>query len=587
MTEQRIKEKKTLGLEQWIMVLCGGALMVLLGYFAWTTVYSSDDYWYSTFWDHGLGHYLELMDYHYQEFNGRVLVHVLAHIVLHFDRWAFVVMCCGLTGAACFAMLRGAGVEKDRSLTAVCLFLTGLLCTPLQVFNQGVMWISASCNYFFPAVLVCLMAAAMERESKWAFPLAFLCGATTEQMGLASAVLAAVYAIYSLLRRKGILRNLACTALAFLGVLTIFLSPATAKRADARVHMDSMEVILETFRKAILREADILTENPAPILVMLAILVFGALILCREKGWKWTAVPAGLGCVMLLAGAFGSDGVCVAGFVAAFLALALMAVLLMAAGRAYAGALTLTALAAAAVMLPTNTVEPRVMLPVYLLLLAAACVLVGELLSRPVLPVLGGVVLAVAVSIPAILGYWHNYQIDLENEYYARQDRDQEAIRYRIDYDMDYTWIKADFDPYFRMKYLESIGLPETGKVRFFSGNDIPAEIKYGDAVLFRLPWLAEDGTVMFPLRETVDALGGSLEWTVARRAVTLDGVVLELEPIDGGHFRVRTADGEKEFQISWVLKSGDTYCDVTLFEEGFGLTIREDLENRLYIIEK
>ena len=586
MTEQRIKEKKTLGLEQWIMVLCGGALMVLLGYFAWTTVYSSDDYWYSTFWDHGLGHYLELMDYHYQEFNGRVLVHVLAHIVLHFDRWAFVVMCCGLTGAACFAMLRGAGVEKDRSLTAVCLFLTGLLCTPLQVFNQGVMWISASCNYFFPAVLVCLMAAAMERESKWAFPLAVLCGATTEQMGLASAALAAVYAIYSLLRRKGVLRNLACTVLALLGVLTIFLSPATAKRADARVHMDGLAVILETFRKAILREADILTENPAPILVMLAILVFGALILCREKGWKWTAVPAGLGCIMLLAGAFGSDGVCVAGFVAAFLALALMAVLLMAAGRAYAGALTLTALAAAAVMLPTNTVEPRVMLPVYFLLLLSACVLAAETVRHRAAVAAAGLVLAVLVSIPAIGGYWANYQVDLMNEDFARQDREREAVRYCTDYNMEYTWVKADYDPYFRMKYLESIGLPETGKVEFFSMHEEQVLLRYEDQFLVGSPWTSPEGTLMLPLREVAEALGGSVEWTPERQTVSLDGVVLELEPVGNSEFRIRL-DGDRELRIDWLLRGSAAYCDAALFEEGFGITIRMDTENGFCYLEK
>ena len=479
MTEQRIKEKTPLLRDDRIMVLCGGVLMLLMGYFAWITVYSSDDYWYSTFWDNGLRAYLDLMVYHYQEFNGRVLVHVLAHIVLHFGRWAFAVMCCGLCTAAAWSAGAAFGLERVQRRTVHSLFLIGILCMPLDIFNQGVTWMSASCNYLFPAALACLMAAALERQSRWCFLLAFLTGATTEQMGLAAVALAAVYTIHDLLVRRGVLRGLVSTGLAALGVVTIFLSPATASRADRRVHMDSLEVILKTFRKAILQEAELLTENPAPVLVMLAVLALGAVLLWREKGWKWTAVPAGLGCVMLTAGAFGSDMVCVAGFVAAFLALALMAVLLMAGGRAYTGALTLTGLAAAAVMLPTNTVEPRVMLPVYLLLLVAACVLAGELLSRPVLPVLGGAVLAVAVSVPAILGYWHNYQIDLENAHYAQQDRDQEAIRYCIDYDMDYTWIKPDFDPYFRMKYLESIGLPETGKVQFFSWGDIdPDQIR-------------------------------------------------------------------------------------------------------------
>ena len=200
---------------------------------------------------------------------------------------------------------------------------------------------------------------------------------------------------------------------------------------------------------------------------------------------------------------------------------------------------------------------------------------------------MAGVIVSFAVSVPAIAGYWSNYQVDLENQLYAQQDRDREAIRYCTDYDMEYTWVKADSDPYFRMKYLESIGLPETGKVQFFSWNDIQDQIKCGDEILLRPIWQSENGTAMFPLRETVETLGGSLEWTMERRVVTLDGVSLELQPINSDLFLAKTADGGMEFQVSWELKDGDTYCDLTLLEEGFGLTIREEPDNDMYIIEK
>lgn len=573
------------------MLVCGGILMLLLAYFSWTTVYSSDDYWYSTFWDNGLGRYLELMDYHYERFNGRVLVHVLAHIVLHFDRWAFVVMCCGLCAAAAWAAGSGGNLVRKKRFTVQCCFLIGMLCMPLDIFNQGVTWISAACNYLFPAVLTCLLAAALERRRNWCFLLAFLCGATTEQMGLSAVVLAVVYTIYDLLRRRGILRGVVSTGLAMLGVVTIFLSPATANRADTRVRMDNLEMILNTFRKAILREANHLTQNPAPVLVMLAILVLGAVILWREKAWKWPVLPAGLGAVLLIVGALGdADAIRITGFVAAFLMLAVMAVLLMVVGRGYAGALTLTGLAAAAVMLPTNTVEPRVMLPVYLLLLGSACVLAGELLNRPALPVLVGTVLAVAVSVPAIMGYWHNYQIDLQNERFARDDREKGAIRYCVDYDQTYTWVKADSDPYFRMKYMESIGLPEQTPAQFFSWSDNPTWIACAGTTLVRYLWIADDGTFMMPLREVTETLGGSLEWTTDRRAVTIDGYCLELIPLDGSKFLIRSADQEKgpaEFEVMWKLKNGDTYIDALFFEQGFGLSVREDPDKGLVTVNK
>ena len=522
-----------------VLLLCSGMMLLLLAYFAWTTVYSSDDYWYSTFWDQGLSHYLELMDYHYREFNGRVLVHVLAHLVLHFDRWAFVVMCCGLCCAVCRAMALGSGMEGDRFLTAVCLFFVGMLCMPLQIFNQGVMWISASCNYFFPAALVCLMAAAMERESKWSYPLAFLCGATTEQMGPSALVLAAAYAVCGAVRRRGLWRNLCCTLLSAAGALTVFLSPATASRAGARVRMDSLADILETLRKCILQEAEILTANPAPLAVMLGILVLGAVVLRRERGWKCPGAVAVIGGIALLAGWVSGEGVRVAGFSAAFIALAVMAVLLMAGGRCFAGGLTLTGLAAAAVMLPTNTVAPRVLLPVYLLLLVSVCLLAAQTLRHRTVVAVAGLVLAVVVSIPAVAGYWNNYQVDRMNEEFAREARDGNTVRYCTDYDMDYTWIKADFDSYFRTKYLESIGMPKDSKVAFFSRFEETIPILYGDQTLAGSLRTEPDGTWMLPLREVIETMGGSLEWTADRRAVELDGAVLVLEPVGDSGFRV------------------------------------------------
>ena len=591
MIELKKKEKPLERSGSRTMLVCGGILMLLLAYFSWTTVYSSDDYWYSTFWDNGLGRYLELMDYHYERFNGRVLVHVLAHIVLHFDRWAFVLMCCGLCAAAAWAAGSGGNHVREQRSAVHCCFLIGMLCMPLDIFNQGVTWISAACNYLFPAVLACLMAVSLERRSNWCFLLAFLCGATTEQMGLAAVVMAAVYAIYDLLCRRGVRQGLLSVGLAVLGVVTIFLSPATANRADARVRMDNLEVILNTFRKAILREANYLTDNPAPVLLMLAILVLGAVILWREKAWKWPVLPAGLGAVLLVVGALGdADAIRIAGFIAAFLMLAVMAVLLMVVGRSYAGVITLTGLAAAAVMLPTNTVEPRVMLPVYLLLLVSACVLAGELLIRPALPVLGGTVLAVAVSVPAIMGYWHNYQIDLQNERFARDDREKGTIRYCVDYDQTYTWIKADYDHYFRMKYMESIGLPEETPAQFFSWSDNPASIECAGMKLLRNPWNADDGTLMLPLREITETLGGSLEWTPEHRIVILDGFCLELIPLDGSRFLIRSVDQEKgpaEFEVMWKLKSGDTYIDALFFEQGFGLSVREEPDKGLVIVNK
>lgn len=583
-----VRDRRIRGSKAIVWAACG-LMMGLMAYFAWTTVYSSDDYWYSTFWDNGFAAYLELMDYHYREFNGRVLVHVLAHIVLHLGQWSFVLMCCGLCAAACAAGCRGAGLGRDKLPGFMALFLTGMLCMPLQIFNQGVMWISASCNYLFPAVLTCLMAAALERRSRWCYLLAFLCGATTEQMGLAAAALAAVCLIDAVIRREKPVYAVGSLVFAMVGVASIFASPATARRADNRVHMDSLAQIMDTFCKAIEKEAELLTRNPAPVIVMLSILVLGCILLRRSTGRKWIAAMAGIGAAALVVGSIGSGMVCVGGYVLGFLALAGMAVALMVCGERFAGTLIFAGLASAAVMLPTNTVEPRVMLPVYLLLLVSGCVLCMRLLRDAAIPAAAGLILSVVVSIPAIGGYWHNYVIDQRNLDYVEQDRDRGEIRYCTDYDMDYTWVKADFDPYFRMMYMESVGLPQTTPVRFFSSGDAPLQICYGDHILIHLPFRAENGTILFPLRETVEILGGVLEWTPEQMTITIDGRTLELVGVESGYAaQLKDADGNAaEFRGEWLLLNGERYCDRMLFEQAFGVIIREDLENNQYIIEK
>ena len=60
-------------------------------------VYSADDYWYSTFMDGGLGEYLRLMRVHYEEMNGRMLVHAAAQLILHCGSWLFALAGTALT----------------------------------------------------------------------------------------------------------------------------------------------------------------------------------------------------------------------------------------------------------------------------------------------------------------------------------------------------------------------------------------------------------------------------------------------------------------------------------------------------------
>lgn len=545
------------------------ALLMILGYFAWTTVFSSDDYWYSTFWDGGLRQYWELMVYHYQSFNGRMLVHMLAHIILHFGSWAYVLVCCGLVALGALAV-----AEKGKGSLSFCVMLTGVLCMPRALFNQGLMWISASCNYLFPVILVCLLVRFLEKESRWAYLLAFLCGAATEQIGMSAVVLCGAYTLAAVLRRRDILPCAACTGLSLVGVLTIFLSPATRLRTGNNVKLDGLETIITLFRKNILREADVLTENSAPLVIMIAVLVLAAWQF-RRCGTKWPLIVASVGALGLISGTFGGDAACLWGWCMGFLALAVLGWMLVLDWER-SGGLILAGLLSAASVLPTRSIEPRLLMPVYLCMLLALCGLLTREECKLNALAVPALVLTVVTVLPAVRGYWHNYQIDLQNRAYAREDRDKAFVRYCTDYDMDYTWAKADLDGYFREKYLESIGLPKTAPIRFFS-TTVPMETVFCENTeLASLAIRREDGTVIFPLREVIESLGGSLDTGGAAIRAELDGMTFELTYPNGASVLVNwTGNGEnRQFQGLRSVECAVTYFDSAVFTEAFGLDI-------------
>lgn len=573
-----------------LVMVANGVLVLLLAFFSLIDVFGSDDYWYSTFWDHGLGHYIELMDYHYANFNGRVLVHIVAHIILHFDNWAFALCFIGMSVAISMTVSNTFRLGSDQfQLTLFCL-LVGIFCMPLDMFNQGIMWISGWCNYYFPVLLVCLLIAALERRSNWAYLLAFLCGATTEQMGLTSVVLCAVFGAFALLRKKDILRGFGCMVLAVAGVMTIFLSPATQNRAGKNMPLNNLEELMDLLLVDLEREARLWFQNLTPVCVMIAVLVLGAMLLRRRYGLRWPGVMAAISCVTLVV-CSRSESAYMAGFIVGAGALAILSLVLMYRDCSIAGGLILTALASAAVMLPTNTIVARAMVPVYLLLLLSGASLLTDEIKKPErmgIPVLVVLVFTLVNIVPTAQGYWHNYQIDQINQNYAIEDADRAYVRYCADYDLRYTMPKADTDDYFRGKYLESIGCQENTPLQYFSFNDKTAAVRCGDQELVWMAIQRDDGTVLLPLREIIEIMGGRIEWNAERFVVELDSVVyqLDMKTSDSVVLKWKNHSGnEQEFCSFRDLINDSNYFDMSVFTEVFGLTVEWDPEQGCYII--
>lgn len=578
---------------QSVIGFCGMAALGILSYFALTTVYGSDDYWYSTFWDKGILNYLELMDYHYRAFNGRTLVHVLAHILLHFDNWLFALVCCAMMiGIPVFGGI-GCGLPKKQMAAASTFFVFGVLVMPTSYMTQGVMWISAFCNYVFPVWLLCGLIACYERSGKglYLMILAFLCGATTEQSGLAALAVAAAYAVDAGIRRKGLVRCLGAAASAAAGLMTIFFSPATMHRAESHIHLSQL---INDIYKAIGEEAARLTENPVPVVLMLVFFALAAIMLGWGKGQNWVTILCGIGAAALLMGCVSGGVWHHVGFIAAFCVLLLLSVVLMVLGERGLGAMLLSTLASAAVMLPTNTIVSRVMIPFYLLLLVCDCLMLVRIFRKKVpLAILAAGILTAAVVclIPAVKGYWHNYQVDQVNKAYAEADRGAEELNYCTDYDMTYTMMKAHDDHYFREKYLESVGMPTDQRMHFRSSQDalFPQISCAGEMLTYGSIENAQ-GITLMPLRAIVERFGGVVEWTPECTMIHFDNQSFSLVTISDVVIRVDWTDpaGEsRQRELAQGSRYGDKYLELAFFSECLGLSVSLDSEVFCYTITR
>lgn len=588
-----LKVKKSNKCSGYLVVAADMVLLGLLAFFSWTTVYSSDDYWYSTFWDSGIKGYLELMEYHYREFNGRTLVHIFAQVVLHFDNWAFVLACCGLSMTAILTACRVAHIQKVRIAAAAALYFAGILVMPTSFFTEGMMWISAFFNYLFPVVLSCVLLAAL--EMRWRrvllYAAAFLCGATTEQMGLTAIMITAVYAIDAAIRKKGAGHYLPSVGFAIVGVLSIFLSPATQKRVSNNLSTESLEQIINDILTSVSQEAELLTENPVPLILMLVFFLLTGVLLWR-KNLKWRYIcTIVIGSAALLVGSFVGGDLRIVGFVMTFAALFFSAAVLVIHEERISGVLMLAALTSAAVMLPINTVAPRTMVPFYVLALLSVSVLGAKLdtkgcMSGAAVWVIVG--MAVVYLIPSIKGYWYNYQVDQLNKSFVAEDWDCKILRYCPDYDYDYTWIgKVHTNSAYQKFYLRTNGMPEDTDMFFFAGDYDPPRIVCEKEQLNAYAAISDQGAYYLPMRKIIQHYGGTVEWSPEGTVVEIGGISYTLL-IDGetGFLRWTDPEGQRrEADYPCISYYGVTYCDQELFANVIGLSVQFDKESNCFLL--
>lgn len=311
----------------------------------------------------------------------------------------------------------------------------------------------------------------------------------------------------------------------------------------------------------------------------------------NDKKWVWGLCAAG--CFGLIAESMGSNQVCVAGYVLGFLMMAILAVYMIMVKQRLMGVFVLAAWFSMAVMLVTNAAPPRVMLPCCYIFLLCVCqwgIQRIRISWKTAVLLISFAAVTAFCMVPVIKGYAHNLRIDMLNKQLITEARESQCIRYCTDYDMRYTWVKIDHDPYFRMKYLESCGMDENGLVIFFSQSDLyPHMIYIGDTALSGGVLTDEQGRVLLPLRQIVERLGGAVNWEEGKTVVLLGQNVYELVDLDDQTVRIIWSDenGWKRQQdiAACTYYTHAKYCDIEMFTQILNIPVLLDQEQFCYII--
>lgn len=566
------------------LALCSAALFLLL----FLQIYSSDDYLYLSFLDRGLSGFLADMKWHYAAMNGRLLIHSFACAALHFGHPAVGLLGLAILWAACLLGLRLCRTEK-LPLVGAAVFLAGLLLLPDRVLQQGVLWTAAFYNYVFPIplLLAALLLLRRQREAERLRPFgvlaaagaALLSGASSELFGLLSCVLFGWALLWGLLRReRRVWLSLTALLLAAGGLALVFLSPATAARADSELRLN-----LQTLSDRLVSLGGLL-RGSGRLLLLLVLLQAGLALTGFRRGKLpllcLCAAGAVLPGLLLLLPERAAGQLACPAMLAILLA---EAVLFALRGEDGLALLLLAAPLSLLIMLSTDSTHYRTLASFGLFVLLALAACAEKAGPRPAirtLPVLLLTAAALAVVLPGLPARLHNYRVDRQNEAQAALAARSGEMELRLDYDLNYSY-ESIFIPDHRLfsYYLKHYGLDETTRFREL-GHTIPAVYVNGR----ELEASAFPGgtTVLYPLSAMLDALGADWERPAADCfRFTWKGIRYELGPNDGPsryqNAALRWTDpaGTAHFEITWLVPSSiseERYLTQSVLESLLGL---------------
>jgi len=523
-----------------LAVLC--IALIFIFYVNTQVIFYVDDYFYATFFMNGFRGFIEQNIWHYQNFNGRVFVHVMAQATLFFGTTLFPLVNLGFLILICLIAHKLQNSSNAYIFTAF--FLATIMLLDVSILSQSYLWASASFNYtlstaMLPVSLYMCKLYAQTGKLKWYMPvLLFLAGATTEQLGPTSAFAILLFVVAF---KKSVPLLLPC----IMGIITIFLSGATFGRLEVENYSITSGTLDSQFIILILRRFSELSlamyqANFGIIFVLFGVLV-GLVYPKYRAGFVYSAVILVLlflpiPRIHLVISVLSMIFIALVGFV-----------FIKNKKHAYSGILILSALFSLLIMLLTNTLYPRVVFP-FILIIIAVCANLASIAIMPkrlniAMPVY--VVACCIFFIPLVLGYRSN-RIVMESTISSIVSA--RATGSNVYFNMDFSDSHRHTLPHdcglAYQTFRNFHRLDDDITVYFVS--DITPPIYTHQGVMLRMHAQYIDNRLFMPFSQVVTALGGWYEWHPPYTLLHLNGT--DYKVYNHNYMIVFTRNGEEQY---------------------------------------
>lgn len=195
-----------------------------------------DDYYYATFLNSDLSHFISENLLHYRETNGRAIVRLFAELFLSDASLIIWKIVCTLVICAIVFLVSKLASKSDfnRSLTISCALFALI---DIGMANQTLYWLTGSLNYVFPVPIMLFyfyIYTKFHRSKtlpKYTFIVAFFSCAMIEQCGFASLIITMMICYtYVLNKKKPDTALIFCIIASIIGAAILFLAPGNFVR---------------------------------------------------------------------------------------------------------------------------------------------------------------------------------------------------------------------------------------------------------------------------------------------------------------------------------------------------------------------